>query len=98
MNRFFPFTREARQTLMYLVLAGCGPALTGCIMWALSVVEVFPGTSGDARLAAYVDLAKPLGWGLMIIIIALACFVSIRAIKVGKDGIEAQSNDQGVDK
>lgn len=90
---WIPFTRAGRQTLIYLALFGCGPALTWCIMRTLDVVEKFPNTTGEARLAAYVELAKPLTWSLLIIIVALACFVSIRAIKIGKDGLEAESQE-----
>lgn len=91
-----PFTHQGRQTLIYITLALCGPALTFCIMWALSVVEQFPGTSGEARLAAYVELAKPMTWALLIIVVALACFVSIRAIRIGKDGLSAEGGDNSV--
>jgi hypothetical protein len=89
---WLPYTREGRQTLIYLVLAGCGPALCFCLMWILQVVETFPGASGEQRLAAYVELAKPMGWSLIIIVLALACFVSIRSIK-GPGGFEAQGRD-----
>lgn len=89
---WLPFTREGRQTLIYIVLALCGPALTGCIMWALKVVETFPGTTGEQRLNAYVKLSEPIGWSLLIIVTALACFVSIRSIK-GPGGTEVQGRD-----
>ena len=92
---WLPYTRPGRQTLIYIVLALCGPALTVCIMHILDVVEKFPDTTGEARLTAYVELAKPLTWSLLIIVVALACFVSIRAIKIGPDGLEASSRDQG---
>lgn len=90
-----PWTREGRQTLLYIVLALCGPALTGCLLWALDVVRVFPGTTGEQRLDAYVELSKPIGWALMVIVVALSCFVSIRAIKIGP--LEATSRDDGGD-
>ena len=93
---WIPWLRDGRQTLIYVTLALCGPALTACIMWALNVVEHFPGADGEARLAAYVDLAKPLTWALMVIVLALACFVSIRAIKVGRDGISAEGREDDV--
>ncbi len=94
---WLPWTREGRQTLIYLVLALCGPALTVCIMWALSVIETFPGTTGQQRLDAYVSLAAPLGWSLIIIVLALSCFVSIRAIKIeaGKDGVKGDVTGEG---
>lgn len=89
---WFPFARAARQTLIYIVLALSGPALTICVMWTLEVVERFAGVSAERRLEAYVELAKPLGWSLLIIIVALACFVSIRAIKIGP--LEASGGEQ----
>jgi len=93
----FPFTREGRQTLVYITLAGCGPALTACIMWALSVIEKFPGASAEQRLDRYVELAYPLTWGLLLIVLALACFVSIRAVKLeaGKDGVKLDASGDG---
>lgn len=91
---WLPFSHAGRQTLMYLVLALCGPALTACIMKALAVVERFPGTTGAQRLTAYVELAKPLTWALLIIVTALACFVSIRAVRIGKDGFSAEARDE----
>lgn len=94
---WFPFTREGRQTLMYLVTAGCGVALTACVMWTLKIIETFPETPGQARLDAYVALAQPLGWALLIIVVAHACFVSIRAVKIkaGKDGIDGEMSGEG---
>lgn len=92
---WFPYGRSGRQTLLYIVLALCGPALTGCLLWILRVVETFPDTTGEQRLEAYVDLSKPLGWALLIIVVALACFVSIRAVKIGP--LEASSREDPVD-
>lgn len=86
-----PWTRLGRQTLLTIVFALCGPALTACVMWALSIVRDFPGASADQRLDAYVKLAQPIGWSLIIIVVALAAYISIRSIKAGKDGIEATS-------
>jgi len=74
-----------------IVFAMCGPALSVCILWALDTVETFPDTSGEARLEAYVTLAQPIGWSLIIIVVALAAYISIRSIKAGKDGLEATS-------
>lgn len=87
---WFPFTREGRQTLVYLVMAGCGPALTGVVIWAMYVVRWWPDASPDARLDKFAQLALCVAAALIIIVIALSCFVSIRAIKggVGKDGVQ----------
>lgn len=95
-ERFLPFTRAGRQTLIYLVLAGCGPALTVCIIWAMVVIRDWNEVAASARLDKFATLAMLLGAGLLIIITALACFVSIRAVKIGKDGFEAEGS-QGDD-
>lgn len=90
-----PFTRDGRQTLIYLTFAGCGPALTALVLWSLSVIRVFPGADAATRLAKFADLAMLVGLALLVIVLALACFVSIRAIKIGKDGIEASGDGGG---
>lgn len=95
MKSILPFTRDGRQTLIYLVLAGCGPALTFVVFWSMRVIQAFPGASAEQRLEKYANLAMLVGSALIIIVIALSCFVSIRAIKVGKDGIEAQGDGGG---
>ena len=89
----FPFTREGRQTLVYLTLAGCGPALTFVIVWALGVIRDFNGADAAQRLDKFATLATIIASALVIIVIALSCFVSIRAIKIGKDGIEASGGE-----
>lgn len=84
----FPFTREGRQTLVYLCLAGCGPALTLIVIWAMHLSE-------DAgQWAIFADLANKVAWALLVIVLALACFVSIRAIKLDvKDGTAEVKGD-----
>lgn len=89
MGRFFPFTREGRQSLIYIVLAGCGPALTLVVIWAMSLTE------RAGQWAIFASLADKVAWGLLLIVLALACFVSIRAIKIGKNGIEATGDGDG---
>lgn len=88
-----PYTGEGRQTLLYMVLAGCAPALHASIMWAMNVVKTFPGATGEARLAAYVKLAEPISYSLLIIVISLAMFVSLRSLKFSKDGLDVQGRD-----
>jgi hypothetical protein len=94
---WLPFSRGGRQTLLALVFALCGPALTLCVLWILDTVRGFPGASGEARLDAYVKLAQPVGWSLIIIVVALACYISIRSFKAGPTGIEASGTGEGGD-
>lgn len=89
---FLPFSRDARHTLLYLVIALCGPSLTIMGWWAMDEIRTFPDTTGEARLEAFAKLATMAMGGLLIIVIALSCFVSIRAIKIGLNGIEAQGS------
>ena len=91
---WFPFTREGRQTLVYLIFAGCGPALTAIIIWAMSIIRNWSEVDAATRLDKFSSLAMLIGLGLLIITVALACFVSIRAIKIGKDGIEAEGGEK----
>lgn len=102
---WFPFTQDGRQTLVYLALAGCGPALLGAMLatgyTALDVIQNWPDAGADKRLDAYALLAGQiiafLGWGLTTIVLALACFVSIRAInfnlKNGTASVQGRDND-----
>lgn len=87
---WFPFTRAGRQTFIYLMIGLCGPALTILGWWAMETVRDFPGTTGTERLEVYARLATMVMVGLLVIIVALSCFVSIRAIKIGAGGIEAK--------
>ena len=93
----FPFTRAGRQTLVYVALAGCGPVLTLFVYWAMVTVRDFAGAPPAIRLARFAHLADYIAVSLLIIVVALACFVSIRAVKIGKDGLEATANDNGED-
>jgi len=90
MNKAFPLTREGRQTLIYLTFAFAGPALTGIVIWAM--VAALEHT---ALWPTFRDLALIVAAALMIVVMGLACFVSIRAIKIGKDGIEATGDGDG---
>jgi ABC-type multidrug transport system fused ATPase/permease subunit len=89
-RRLFPFSHEGRQTLIYLVLAGAGPALTMAVMWAMRRA-LEHGWQG-----VFNGLAEKVAWALLIIVSALACFVSIRAIRLGKDGfgVEGRESDE----
>jgi hypothetical protein len=86
-----PLTPEGRQTLIYLIFAGCGPALTGVVIWAMLIIRTWSDASAEIRLDKFAQLAMVVAAALMIIVIGLACFVSIRAIKakVGEASFEA---------
>lgn len=90
MPKLFPLTREGRQSLVYCIFAGSGPALTAVVIWAmieaLNHVALWPTFS---KLALIVAAA------LLVVVIGLSMFVSIRAIKIGKDGIEASGEGNG---
>jgi hypothetical protein len=89
--KYLPFGKDARSTLVYLVFAGCGPALTACVIWAMRIIRDWTGASDADRLDKFASLAMVIASALLVITVALAAFVSIRAIKVGKDGLEASS-------
>lgn len=102
---WLPYSREGRQTLIYLVVAGCGPALT-LALWnfagtALDVIRHWDGAPPLDRLNHYAAIAELtiqlIGWALLVIVIALACFVSIRSLKLNvKQGTaEAEGDGSG---
>lgn len=99
LNKVFPFTRDGRQTLIYIVLALCGPVLTVCTLWAMREIELWTDVSAAERLDRFCLLAYMNSIGLLIIVAALSCFVSIRAIKISRDGFEATGSqgDKKVD-
>lgn len=88
MKRPAPLTRDGRQTLVYLVFAGAGPALTLVVMWAMARALVTP-----ALFATFSKLAIIVAVSLLIIVTGLAMFVSIRAVKISKDGFEASGGE-----
>lgn len=91
----FPWTREGRQTLIYIMAALSGPALTLVLIAAGYLIATFPGASADHRLDKFATLAMLVAAALLIVVIRDACFVSIRAIKIGRDGIEASGEGDG---
>lgn len=83
----FPFTHEGRQTLVYIVLALSGPALTAVVMWAMAI------TRDADQWQIFGSMADKVSWSLFVIVCSLACFVSIRAIRIGKDGASIEGRD-----
>jgi hypothetical protein len=81
-----PFSHDGRQTLVYLVFAGCGPVLTLVVWWAMRQA------GGAAQWSIFGQLANIVAGALLIVVIGLAMFVSIRAIKIGRDGLEASGD------
>jgi hypothetical protein len=88
-RKLFPFTHEGRQTLIYIIFAGAGPALCVICLWAMNAA------AEKGWNAVFANLAYKFGWANLIIVSGLACFVSIRSIKMGKDGFGVEGIDQG---
>jgi hypothetical protein len=85
--KLFPFTREGRHTLIYLVFAGSGIALTAFVWW-------FAENALHYRLfGTFTELARVVAAALLVTDIALGMFVSIRAIKIGPGGLDATGNN-----
>ena len=88
---WFPWSRSGRQTLIYIMAALSGPALSIMVIAAGYVIVTFPDTSGEQRLDKFSSLAMIAALALLIVIIRDACFVSIRAAKI-KDWIEVKGD------
>lgn len=97
MTRPSPLTTAGRQTLVYLIFAGSGPVITLGVIWAMQQIRDWPNAAPADKLARFAFLAQYVAIALLIVVVSLACFVSIRAIKVGKDGLEATSQNDGDD-
>lgn len=87
LRALFPFTHDGRQTLIYLIFSGAGPALCLIGIYVLSRTEL------AGQWAIYAEMARTFGWSLFVIVSGLGMFVSIRAIKIGKDGLDFSSKD-----
>ena len=87
---WFPWTRQGRQTLIYLAYAGAGPALCLIVIWAME-------RSLSMRLfATFTELSRYVAWALLVSVAGLASFVSLRAVKMGPIEVEG-SPDRGDD-
>jgi hypothetical protein len=86
--KLFPFTHEGRQTLVYLVFAGAGPALTLIVIWAMNRALFYK------LFGTFSNLAYIVAGALLIIVTGLGMFVSIRAVKLGKDGFSAEGGGE----
>jgi hypothetical protein len=75
---------EARQAMVYLIFAGCGPALTLIVIWAMT-----EALRRQPLWSTFSNLAYIVAAALLVIVVGLGMFVSIRAVKIGKDGFEA---------
>lgn len=84
-----PFTHQGRQTLIYLIFAGAGPAL--CLMTIWAMVQALR----HGLLKTFSNLSLVVAASLLIIVTGLAMFVSIRAVKLGKDGFSAEGGNDG---
>lgn len=87
-----PFTREGRSTLVYLAFAGAGPMLTLVLIWAMDKIRYFDAPA-QSRLDRFAGLSDIIAWSVFVIVTGLCTFVAFRALKVGKDGLEATGRD-----
>lgn len=87
MKRPEPLTRDGRQSLVYLTFAGAGPALTAIVVWAMAVAQ------WNTWRDVFANLAYMIAAGMLIVVTGLAMFVSIRSLKVSRDGLEASGGD-----
>ena len=87
MTRPSPLSKEGRQTLVYLSFAGAGPVLTAVVIWAMAVAQ------WNTWRDVFANLAYMVAAGMLTIVTGLAMFVSIRSLKVSRDGLEASGGD-----
>jgi hypothetical protein len=82
-----PFTHEGRQTLIYLIFAGAGPALT------LVGLVILEKTEKAGQWDIFGSQARMFGWSLFVIVAGLGMFVSIRGFKISREGAEFSAKD-----
>ena len=82
-----PLSREGRMTLVYVIFAGAGPALSAIQIWAMREAM----QAGQWQVFA--DLALVNALGQFVVVLALTAFVSIRAFKIGRDGLEMDGRE-----
>lgn len=85
--KLFPFTHEGRQTLIYLMFSLSTVVLTLIVWWAMN--EFFLARQWGHGAA----LANKVAWALLMSVGGYACFVSVRAIRLGKDGFGMEGRD-----
>lgn len=91
-----PFTQPGRQTLVYLMFAGAGPALLGAIMWFQSTIRNWTDAPVAQRLDRYAEIAVIIAWSLFIVVLAYCAFAAFRSLKFNlKDGIDMNARDDG---
>lgn len=88
LSDWLPYTKEGRQTLVYLTFAGAGPVLTAIVIWAM--VKAL----GFRLFDVFANLSYVVAAGLLILITGLSMFVAIRSLKVSKDGLEATGGEK----
>jgi type VI protein secretion system component VasK len=87
-RELFPFSHDGRQTLIYLMFSLSTGILTLIVWWAMD--QLF--NAHEWLLGK--QLADKIAWALMISVAAYACFVSLRAISLGKDGLSVTGRDR----
>ena len=87
MRWFQPLTHEGRQTLMYRIFAGAGPALTVVVIW------IMVQSLAHSLFNTFSNVAMIVAVSLLLVVTGLAMFVSIRAVKIGKGGFSAEGGN-----
>jgi hypothetical protein len=88
LRSIFPFSHEGRQTLIYLMFSLSTGILTLIVWWAMD--RLF----NAQQWAMGKQLADKVAWALLMSVGGYACFVSVRAITLGKDGFGMQARDR----
>ena len=89
---WFPFTKDGRATLIYIAFAGSVPALTALIAWILYTIRWFDAPAIE-RLERFYQISMRVTIGFLLGMLVYGAFVSLRAFKASKDGLEFNSKD-----
>lgn len=81
-REWFPFSRDGRQTLIYLMFSLSTGILTLIVWWAMRYFFA------HQKWAEGAQLADKVAWALLMSVAGYACFVSVRSFKIGKDGVD----------
>lgn len=91
---WFPFTKDGRATLIYLTFAGSVPALTAILVYVLYTIRWFDAPAID-RLERFYQIGMRITLAVLLSMLIYGAFISLRAFKASKDGVEFDSKDDG---